>query len=128
MGGFSANEAALRAMFTARSPIRSRSLFIFSTATTKRRSIATGWYSASVFRHSSSTSTSRRSISASRRSTLRASSASRSNSARIAVSTCSSTIAQSDRTCFLRCSISRCKCSDMEGVSCKCELTAKSAS
>ena len=33
---------ALRAMLTARSPIRSRSLLIFNAATMNRRSIATG--------------------------------------------------------------------------------------
>jgi hypothetical protein len=39
MGGLAAKAAAFRAMLTAKSPIRSKSLFIFSTATTNRKSM-----------------------------------------------------------------------------------------
>ncbi len=43
MGWPQAKVIALWAMFTARSPIRSRSLLIFKAATMNRRSAATGW-------------------------------------------------------------------------------------
>ena len=56
-------------MFTAKSPIRSRSLLIFMAATMNRRSMATGWCKARILRHSSSISTSRWSMSRSRCST-----------------------------------------------------------
>ena len=41
--GYMVRYSARRAMFTAWSAMRSRSLLILSTATTKRKSIATGW-------------------------------------------------------------------------------------
>ena len=82
-----------------------------------RRSMATGWCRARIFRHSSSISTSRWSMSSSRFSTLSASFTSRSNRARTADCTWSSTIAHRARMLFLTCSISRCKCTDMFGSS-----------
>lgn len=51
-----------RAMFADMSPMCSSSLLILSTVMTNRRSLATGWWRARIFRHSSSVSTSVSSI------------------------------------------------------------------
>ena len=59
--GSSASFLTRLAMCRARSPMRSRSPLILSTAATRRRSEATGWCSARTFRHSRSIWTSQRS-------------------------------------------------------------------
>ena len=85
------NETERSAMLAARSAMRSRSFSILRQATMKRRSLATGLCSARILRHSSSSSTSWRSISSSPSMTRSASSMRRSSSARIERRTASST-------------------------------------
>src|SRR5262249_46960167 len=80
-------------MFTARSPMRSRSVTIFSAVVINRRSEAAGWRRARIFRHSSSMSTSRRLTSTSPSFTCSPSSESRSVRARMLLAICSSTLA-----------------------------------
>ena len=90
--------------------MRSSSLLILTTATMKRRSLATGWYRARSLRHSSSTSTSTSSISMSAAITLRALVASRVSMAWTARRRFSSTRAPSARILRFSLSISRCRC------------------
>src|SRR5262249_55986598 len=80
-------------MFTARSPIRSRSVTIFNAVVISRRSEAAGCRNARIFRHSSSMSTSSRLISTSASFTCSPSSESRSVRDRMLFAICSSTFA-----------------------------------
>src|SRR5215469_6966640 len=85
-------------MFTARSPIRSRSVTIFNAVVISRRSDAAGCLRARIFRHSSSMSTSRRLISTSASLTCSPRSESRSVSDRMLLAICSSTLAPMARS------------------------------
>src|SRR5215472_4992784 len=85
-------------MFTARSPIRSRSVTIFNAVVISRRSEAAGCRRARIFRHSSSMSTSSRLISTSASFTCSPSSESRSVSDRMLLAICSSTFAPMARS------------------------------
>src|SRR5215813_7312198 len=97
-GGAWFRSIARSAMFTARSPMRSRSVTIFSAVVMSRRSLAAGWRRARIFRHSSSMSTSRRLISTSASLTCSPSSESRSVSDRMLLAICSSTFAPMARS------------------------------
>ncbi len=92
-GGLVVSTAERFEMFTARSPMRSRSLLILRQEVTKRRSFATGWCSASTLRQSSSSSTSRSSIARSPSITVSAVSCLRSTSETIALRKFCSTLA-----------------------------------
>src|SRR5690242_7708868 len=85
-------------MFTARSPMRSRSVTIFNAVVMSRRSLAAGWRRARIFRQSSSMSTSSRLISTSASFTCSPSSESRSVSDRMLLAICSSTFAPMARS------------------------------
>src|SRR6516164_9780087 len=85
-------------MFTARSPIRSRSVTIFSAVVISLRSEAAGCRRARIFRHRSSMSTSSRLTSMSPSLTCSPSSESRSVSDRMLLAICSSTLAPMARS------------------------------
>src|SRR5215813_9586374 len=85
-------------MFTARSPMRSRSVTIFNAVVISLRSEAAGCRRARIFRHSSSMSTSSRLISTSPSFTCSPSSESRSVSDRMLLAICSSTFAPMARS------------------------------
>src|SRR6266850_689426 len=91
-GGDWFRSIARSAMFTERSPMRSRSTTIFSAVVMKRRSLAAGWRSASSRRQLSSTSSSSRFTSRSDPTTCSATFESRSESARMLWAVSASTL------------------------------------
>src|SRR3989442_6311293 len=105
------------AMFTAWSPIRSRSVTIFMAVVMKRRSPAAGWYRARSSTHFSSISTSYVLTWPSPSITSRASGSSRSTRARMTRRICSSTSAPIASSVCLSPSSSSWKCRCIEAAS-----------